>query len=237
MKANLAKHQLVVKKLSDTRWSARHDAITSLAKGSVPIKESLDELAEDEEQTVQTRNDAESISDKLNALEYAFICLFWYDLLGRIYATNLSLQTIDLSLSRVVDLFRRLKSCILELRSEEKFKEYLEKAKSFSEATYQEFRDERRRKTKRKQATDESAACGVELAGERAFYVNTYLPIIDNLQTELSRRQAAYELIDDRFGFLLSPNSEDVDVAAKCKVLKDAYPNHFDEDMDMEIQQ
>ena len=77
MKEHLAKHQLVVKKLWDTRWSARHDAIRALAKGSVPIKESLDELAEDEEQTVQTRQDAESISDKLHALEYAFMCLFW----------------------------------------------------------------------------------------------------------------------------------------------------------------
>lgn len=103
MKENLAKHQLVVKKLSGTRWSARHDAIMALAKGSVPIKESLDESAEDEEQKMQTRHDAESISDQLNALKYAFMCLFWYDLLGRIHATNLSLQTIDLSLSCVVD--------------------------------------------------------------------------------------------------------------------------------------
>ena len=70
MKEQSAKHQLVVKKLSDTRWSARHDAIRALANGSVPIKESLDELAEDEEQTVQTIHDAESISNKLNALEY-----------------------------------------------------------------------------------------------------------------------------------------------------------------------
>ena len=186
---------------------------------------------------MQTRHDAESISDKLNALEYAFMCLFWYDLLGRIHATNLSLQTIDLSLSCVVDLYHSLKSHISELGSEEKFKEYLENAKSFSEATYQEFRDERRRKTKRKKAADESATSGVELTGERGFYVGTYLPIIDSLQTELSKRQAAYELINDRFGFLVSLDSKDVDVAANCKVLKDAYPNHFDDDMEMEIQQ
>ena len=58
---------------------------------------------------------AESISDKVNALKYAFMCLFWYDLLGRIHATNLSVQTIDLSLSCVVDLYRSLKSYISEL--------------------------------------------------------------------------------------------------------------------------
>eukprot|EP00794_Sanderia_malayensis_P001916 gene1916-biopygen1740 len=48
-----------------------------------------------------------------------------------------------------------LKSYISELRSEGKFKEYLEKAKSFSDTTYQEFRDERRRKTKSKKRTDD----------------------------------------------------------------------------------
>ena len=58
---------------------------------------------------MQTRHDAVSISDKLNALEYAFMCLFWYDLLGRVHATNPFLQTIDLSLSCVVDLYRSLK--------------------------------------------------------------------------------------------------------------------------------
>ena len=59
MKENFAKHQLVHKKLSDTRWSARHDAIRALAKGPVPTNESLNELAEDENQTVQTRHDAD----------------------------------------------------------------------------------------------------------------------------------------------------------------------------------
>ena len=28
-----------------------------------------------------------------------------------------------------------------------------------------------------------------------------------------------------------------MDVAVNCKVLKDAYPNHFDDDMEMEILQ
>ena len=73
-------------KLSDTRWSARHDGTWPLAKGPVPIKESLCELAEDEEQIVQTRHDVELIPDKLNPLEYEFMGLFSYALLGRIQA-------------------------------------------------------------------------------------------------------------------------------------------------------
>ena len=46
-----------------------------------------------------------------------------------------------------------------------------------------------------------------------------------------------YASLADRFGFLVGLDSQDMDVAANCKVLKDAYPNNFDDDMDMEIQQ
>ena len=85
--------------------------------------------------TMQTRHDAETTSEKLDTLAYAFVCLFWYDLLGSIHATNLSLQTIDLSLPRAVDWFISLKYYISELKNKRNFKEYLEKARSFSEAT------------------------------------------------------------------------------------------------------
>ena len=84
-----------VKKLSDTRWSARQDAVKALAKGPSAIKEVLDHLASDEEQTLVTRNEAVSISEKIYSLEFAFVVLFWHDLLDRIHKTNLSLQKID----------------------------------------------------------------------------------------------------------------------------------------------
>ena len=85
---NLAKHQLIIKKQSHTRWSARHDAVRALAKGSASVKEAL----------LQTRLEAECISEKLDTLEYALVCLLRYDLLERVHCANLSLQTVKLSL-------------------------------------------------------------------------------------------------------------------------------------------
>ena len=70
---------------------ARHDAVRALAKSSASVKEALDMLAEDTDQTLQTRLEAKCISEKLDTLEYALMCLFWYDLLGRVHFTNLSL--------------------------------------------------------------------------------------------------------------------------------------------------
>lgn len=199
LKAKLANKGLVVKKLSDTRWSARQDAVKALAKGPNAIKASLDHLASDEDQTLVTRNEAASISEKINSLEFGFMVLFWHDLLDRIHKTNVSLQTIDISLSCVVDLFSSLQSFISEMRSRETFHRYLEKAKSFTQYTYQEFKDEMRRKRKRKKASDESSATAVELSGPDNFYVNAFLCIIDSLQSELTRRKGAYEVINERF--------------------------------------
>ena len=51
MKGKLSKKGLVVKKLSDTRRSARHDAIKAIIKSDGAIKHGLEELASDEEQT------------------------------------------------------------------------------------------------------------------------------------------------------------------------------------------
>ena len=96
-------------KLSDTRWSARHDAIKAIIKSEGAIKDALEELASDEEQTPTTRHEASSISEKTDSLEFAFMVLFWHDLLDRIHKTNPSSQKIDISLSCVVDLINSLK--------------------------------------------------------------------------------------------------------------------------------
>ena len=48
MQSKLSKSELVVKKICDTRWSARHDAIRALVLAPRSIKETLDEIALDE---------------------------------------------------------------------------------------------------------------------------------------------------------------------------------------------
>ena len=66
MKGKLSKKGLVVKKLSDTRYSARHDAIKAIIKSEGAIKHGLEELASDEKQTPTTRHEAGSISEKID---------------------------------------------------------------------------------------------------------------------------------------------------------------------------
>ena len=226
MKGKLSKKGLVVKKLSD--------AIKAIIKSEGAIKDALEELASDEEQTPTTRHEASSISEKTDSLEFAFMVLFWYDLLDRIHKTNLSLQKIDISLSCVVDLINTLKSFVSDLRNRNQFNKYLEDAKSFSDSTYQEFKDEITRRKRRKKASDEGMADDVQLSGPDRFYVNTFLAIIDSIQSELTRRKQSYQLIYERFDFLSFPKEED-NIVEKCNALKEAYPLHFDDNMVNEV--
>ena len=81
--------------------------------------------------------------------------VLWYDLLDRIHKTNHSLQKVDIRLSCVVDVLNSLQSFVSDLRSRNQFNKCLEDAKSLSDNTYQDFKDEITRIMKRQKASDE----------------------------------------------------------------------------------
>lgn len=70
----------VVKRLSDTRWSARADAINALSEGYLQIQEALSRLSEDPKQDRDTANEARSLNKKLDKLETVFLTILWKDI-------------------------------------------------------------------------------------------------------------------------------------------------------------
>ena len=101
--------------------SARHDAIRALVLAPRSIKETLDEIALDEDQTLSTRNDATSLSEKLESLEFALMAVFWNDLLKRIHISNLSLQIVSLTMPSAIDLLNSLELFISGMRNREEY--------------------------------------------------------------------------------------------------------------------
>ena len=233
MQSKLSKSELVVKKICDTRWSGRHDAIRALVLAPRSIKETLDEIALDEDKTLSIRNDATTLSEKLESLEFALMAVFWNDLLKRIHKSNLSLQTVSLTIPSAIDLLNSLELFISWMRNREEYQRYLDKAKTFLDSTEQQFKDEMKRKKIRPRLADESATKEVELVGGEKFYIGTYLPIIDSLQTELSMRKTSYDVIEQRFGFICALRTEEI--SEGCKALTHAYPGQFDDDMEHEM--
>ena len=107
----------VVKSLSQTRWSARHDAVRALKTNYCSIVKAVGVLMNDTEQLRETRADARSIIYKLYALENILLSYVWCDILERIDKVNQLLQTAGLYLKVVSEHFVSLMNYITVIRN------------------------------------------------------------------------------------------------------------------------
>lgn len=121
MQSKLSKSELVAKNKCDTRLSARHEAIRALVLAPRAIKDTLDEIALDEDHALSTGNDATSLSETLESLRFELMAMFWNDLLQRIHGSNLSLQTVSLTMLSAIDLLNSLKLFISGMRNREEY--------------------------------------------------------------------------------------------------------------------
>ena len=64
-------HSKNVKRICETRWSSKHDAVEAVASHLDEIVDSLEELRDVESETVETRGDAGTILTAI--LSYSFI--------------------------------------------------------------------------------------------------------------------------------------------------------------------
>ena len=92
----------LVKQLSDTRWSARYEAVEALLKGYNHLCEVLQSLA----------------CDVLGELDIVILIIFWEKVLERFHQTSLSPQTSTLNLNVMVSLLESLVDFINNQRTE-----------------------------------------------------------------------------------------------------------------------
>ena len=72
---------LVVKRLSDTRWSAHSDAVSALVKGYKTITSLLDKISGDDNENAKTRSEAQGLAKKMKKLETGMMAELWYRIL------------------------------------------------------------------------------------------------------------------------------------------------------------
>jgi len=106
--ASVGQHCSVVKRLSDTRWSAHADAVNPLCEGYANIQLALDSLACDVDQSKDTWLEAQSLSKKMDKLETVILTLFWNDVLNRFNGVSKTVQKQDVNLGVVVSLIQSL---------------------------------------------------------------------------------------------------------------------------------
>jgi len=92
---------MVVKRLSDTRWSAHADAVAALIKGYSIIFALLDRISIDNDENAKTRLEAQGLTKKMKKLETGVIAELWYKILERMNMTSKMLQSVTLDINNM----------------------------------------------------------------------------------------------------------------------------------------
>lgn len=218
----------VIKNLSQTRWSARADAVSALQEGYKQIIEALMSLADDTEQPRETRHEALSLFKIMKNLEFILMTEIWSSILERIDKTSKYLQKETATMDVATNLFISLDSYINNLR--DKFDEFESSGKRKNpESDYKDLSKRTKSRSSRETFFD-GPAPSVQLSGKKKFEVETFFPIIDTLSLQLKQRLNSYKDINDRFGVfsqLETLNPEDL--KKKCKEFADFYHEDVNE--------
>lgn len=188
----------VLKKLSDTRWSCRAEAMKVLVDGYSEIKDALTSISHNKEQKDIVRNEATSLLEKMSSLETALFAVFWNDVLERFNTTNKMLQNPKMILESAVRALESLKLFVESKRDEFK---YEEAAKIISN-TDQYIQTHTRTTNVRLNPLDYMKAPYANLSSKDKFRVSSFIPVIDQLSVSLTERLHAYDTVYARFGFL-----------------------------------
>lgn len=198
---------LTVKSLSDTRWSARADAVKALCDGYDSIKSALFEIGSDSQQNGMTRHEANSLASSMDSLEIGFLSDFWNRLLCRYNDTSTKLQSSTCDLKLAVDLLESLLRFTDDLRN--RFDDIELRAIDISGAS--EYASVAARRRKRTRRFDDGQAADTVLQGKDKFRIETFIVIINQLVSSLRQRIDAYRAVHDVFKVVTDFNEIDTD--------------------------
>ena len=229
----LKEHQLsVVKRLSDTRWSAHCDATHALLRGYEYIWQLVETISDDKSQNAETRATAKGLATAFSNLETAVMTEVWDCILTRFNATSKSLQDSCVDLNTAFKDLKSLKSFVMSLR--ERFDEFEERA--IVRCNNSEYQSSVKRIQRRNKRLDydsglKSNSNEITLSPRDNFKVKTYLPILDQLVSSLDKRVDAYQLLSKRFNFLAHIGSDKCNpksVSEEARELVSLYPQDIE---------
>ena len=215
---------LVPKNLADTRWSAHAQATRALKEAYDLVDEALQEIANDSHQKPSTRHEAGNLSATMSIWDTPILTELWNRILHRFNIVSKCLQgaALDLSetshlLDSLVEYFKSLRDCFIEIESA---------ANHISKKERQEPSRGSRRHQHHFLPDGQLTASTSKMD---SFRINVFLPIIDLIIVELTRRTEVYKKVYSLFGFLidLSATAPKEEVVEKVRQLISNYPEDF----------
>jgi hypothetical protein len=76
----------------------------------------------------------------------------------------------------------------------------------------------------------------IEMSSLNKFRIQSFFPVIDQLESSLQQKIEAYELVDNRFGFLYKLDIlDDKNIIIAAQNLVKLYDNDFDDQLENEL--
>ncbi|KAL4143155.1 hypothetical protein QTP88_005518 [Uroleucon formosanum] len=187
---------ITLKSLSNTRWSARANAVDMLY---TEIYGALKSIEENLLEKAATKNTANSLRRKLEHLEIAIMVNVWNVILDHFNVVSQKIQNVSTSMSEVLDLYKSLVDLAKNIRNN--FDHYEEKALKMS--INKVYKNEMKGKKYRRLHADETNEGQVEFNGRSDFKINTFIPIMDKIRDQLENKYELYRDIFQKFTALL----------------------------------
>ncbi|XP_035231131.1 uncharacterized protein LOC118202997 [Stegodyphus dumicola] len=106
-----------VKRLSETRWSARYEAVKTLCAHYDDIRGILTNISTSEGMKPTTVIEAQTLIHQMNTLEMVLLTVIWEDLLKHVNIVNKSLQEPGIEFNTMVRLYDSLIQYFISLQN------------------------------------------------------------------------------------------------------------------------
>jgi hypothetical protein len=188
---------LTVKPESDTRWSARSEAVRAIYEGLEELVELLESMSVDLSMSAETRSDAEQLLSGVLNFNFVVLLKFWNTILGKIDRIQRRLQDPTMNFREAAADLECLKQELVEARSD-----LIENAAAIGKARCAAWGIETERRTRRRKRMFEEQAVDAGLTSEDEI-TRVMKSVIDRLYNEMSTRFLRIKDLDTKFGFLL----------------------------------
>ena len=201
-------------RLSDTRWSARIDAIKPLVKRPREVLLSLNKLQELLDLPADVSNEVNALINWMKSFEFVLMATIWFKLLQNINDVNVLLQKSNITLDEETLLIKNLLSDLQRIR--DSWEAILQETRLIGKnlGWEENLREKRHRRVT--SVYDESRTAAHEHeTEENAFKVNVFYVALDTLIQEINSRFVAINSINEMFSFIWKFENDSKEKAIK----------------------
>jgi hypothetical protein len=218
----LSTDELVLKRTTGTRWSAKHKAVKALCTSYVKVVEVLVYfLSEESSLSDEHKSTARGLLKKLIKFQTLFLLFFWEKILSKFDKISQAIQKSNIDLSVTVKLFESLKKYLEDLETDfdsifDSCKDYFMKNIESNAKLCSFLHDEGRTRSERRGSSD----------SPDALRTGIFVPILKSLLDELGTRSKVYSDLNKNFNFLVKlKDMNNDDILNACVNVANLYKN------------